>query len=80
MGGDRAAAVGRNPVLATHRRAYYDRLLVRYLRASTDAGGDVSFTFKPGKKVTVGQRITATASDLEGNTSEFSTPRRVMAP
>jgi CSLREA domain-containing protein len=47
---------------------------------STDAGGDVAFTFKPGKKVTAGLTITATASDQVGNTSEFSNPRRVVAP
>jgi CSLREA domain-containing protein len=47
----------------------------------TDAtSGDVSFTFRPGKKVAVGQRITATAAELDSNTSEFSNPRRVVAP
>jgi hypothetical protein len=46
----------------------------------TDAtSGDVSFTFRPGKKVAVGQRITATAAELDSNTSEFSNPRRVVA-
>src|SRR5215217_277635 len=35
----RAAADGRNPVLAPHRRSYHDRLLVRYLRASTGIDG-----------------------------------------
>src|SRR5918995_6091514 len=41
MGRDRAAAVGRNPVLAPQRRAYHDRPLVRYPRASPDIGGRV---------------------------------------
>jgi trimeric autotransporter adhesin len=47
---------------------------------STDAGGKASFTFKLVKKLTVGQTITATATGTGGNTSEFSTPRRVVAP
>jgi hypothetical protein len=46
----------------------------------TDAtSGEVSFTFRPGKKVAVGQRITATAAELDSNTSEFSNPRRIVA-
>jgi CSLREA domain-containing protein len=48
--------------------------------ARTDAGGKASFTIKLAKKVTVGQRITATATGPLGNTSEFSPPRRVVAP
>ena len=45
-----------------------------------ETSGDVSFTFRPGKKVAVGQRITATAAESDSNTSEFSNPRRVVAP
>lgn len=44
---------------------------------STDASGKVSFTFKPASKVPVGQKVTATATGVEG-TSEFSTPRAVV--
>jgi CSLREA domain-containing protein len=45
---------------------------------TTDAKtGNVSFTFSPANKVAAGQTITATATDPEGNTSEFSVPRAV---
>ena len=36
-----------------------------------------TFTFIPNQAVSVGQTITATATDSEGNTSEFSAPRTV---
>ena len=49
MGTDRAAVVGRNPVLAPHRRAYHDRLLVRYPRASAGIGGRVGEEDARGK-------------------------------
>jgi CSLREA domain-containing protein len=41
------------------------------LTGMTDANGDVSFTFHPSA-LSVGQSITATATDSGGNTSEFS--------
>src|SRR5207237_9102060 len=41
------------------------------LTGTTDANGDVSFTFHPAS-LTVGQFVTATATDNVGNTSEFS--------
>src|SRR5215210_3425798 len=44
---------------------------------TTDASGNASFTFK--KKVPKGQFVTATATnDLTGDTSEFSTARKVV--
>jgi CSLREA domain-containing protein len=45
---------------------------------STGADGRVSFTFKLTRKVPRGQAITATATDPNGNTSEFSAPRKVV--
>jgi CSLREA domain-containing protein len=39
--------------------------------AATDASGDVSFVFHP-TALTSGQVVTATATDINGNTSEFS--------
>jgi hypothetical protein len=44
---------------------------------TTNANGNVSFRFTPSQKVAVGQVVTATATDPEGNTSEFSTPLAV---
>jgi len=44
-----------------------------------DAGGDVSFGFNPLKKVKPGQFITATATNLNQSTSEFSKPRKVTS-
>jgi CSLREA domain-containing protein len=47
---------------------------------TTDAkSGNVSFTYKPGARISKGQRITATSTDPAGNTSEFSAARRVVA-
>lgn len=48
-------------------------------QVTTNADGVVSFTFAPSQKVPVGQRITATATDSGRNTSEFSSPRAVVA-
>jgi CSLREA domain-containing protein len=46
--------------------------------ATTDAGGQASFTFKPEKKVKAGMFVTSTATnDATGDTSEFSAPRKV---
>jgi hypothetical protein len=47
---------------------------------TTDASGNVSFTFKPASKVATGQTLTATATDASsGDTSEFSVPRKVVS-
>ncbi len=46
---------------------------------TTGRGGFASFTFRPFQRVAVGQTITATATDRQGNTSEFSAPRTVVA-
>ena len=44
----------------------------------TNASGNTgTFTFFPEQRVGLGQRITATATDPGGNTSEFSAPREV---
>ncbi len=44
-----------------------------------DAGGDVTFGFKPVKKVKPGQFITTTATTLNQSTSEFSKPLKVTS-
>jgi CSLREA domain-containing protein len=53
----------------------------RYLgqmSVQTDENGNTgAFTFSPEQRVGLGQRITATATDPAGNTSEFSAPREV---
>jgi hypothetical protein len=46
---------------------------------STNGSGNVSFAFSTKKKVTLGQNITATATDPAVNTSEFSAPKKVVA-
>jgi hypothetical protein len=43
---------------------------------TTNADGNVSFTFVPAK--VVGQLVTATATNSGGSTSEFSAPRQVV--
>jgi hypothetical protein len=45
---------------------------------TADANGNVSFSFKLQVKVRRGV-ITATATDVFGNTSEFSAPQTVVA-
>ena len=44
-----------------------------------DAGGNVTFGFKPLKKVKPGQFITTTATTLNQSTSEFSKPLKVTS-
>ncbi len=47
---------------------------------TTDASGNASFTFSPASKVATGKAITATATNASsGDTSEFSTPRKVAS-
>jgi hypothetical protein len=43
-------------------------------KVTTNLQGTVSFTFETTKPLSVGDRITATATDPGGNTSEFSDP------
>jgi hypothetical protein len=48
---------------------------------TTDGAGNVAFTFATTNKTVLGQNITATASDtVTSDTSEFSAPRKVVAP
>ena len=47
---------------------------------TTGADGNVSFTFVSATAVAAGRTITATATDPDGNTSEFSAPRGVVRP
>ena len=46
---------------------------------TTDASGNATFTFSPAQKVGLGRTVTATATSPEGNTSEFTAPRSVVA-
>jgi parallel beta-helix repeat protein len=46
---------------------------------STNSNGVASINFSPARAVLVGQRITASATDSGGNTSEFSVSRQVAA-
>jgi CSLREA domain-containing protein len=45
---------------------------------STNQNGNDTFTFSPAQKVPEGHSITATATDPDGNTSEFSTAQVVV--
>ncbi len=54
------------------------------LSVRTDASGDATFTFSPATAVPVGQNVTATAKAINldasnGDTSEFSAPRKVTS-
>ena len=53
--------------------------LIGVTNVRTDASGNSPFTLSTAQSVAVGQRITATATDSRGNTSEFSAPRTVVA-
>lgn len=46
---------------------------------NTDASGKAAFTFAPAVGVPTSETVTAIASDPEGNTSEFSAARTVVA-
>ncbi len=45
--------------------------------ATTNANGDASFSFAPANGLTLGDVVTATATDADGNTSEFSACKEV---
>ncbi|MDQ4120631.1 MAG: carboxypeptidase regulatory-like domain-containing protein [Acidobacteriota bacterium] len=47
---------------------------------TTDSNGNVTVNFTPSGTVPMGQFITSTATDPEGNTSEFSACRQVALP
>jgi len=47
---------------------------------TTDASGNATINFMSSGTVAVGQFITSTATDPNGNTSEFSACRQVFAP
>jgi len=47
---------------------------------NTDTNGEGSFVATLNELIPVGQRITATATDAAGNTSEFSVPQSVPGP
>lgn len=47
---------------------------------STGSGGGSTFAFRPAARVAVGNTITATATNSNGSTSEFSAPRTVTTP
>jgi titin len=53
------------------------RNFIGTLSVATDSGGNASFTFTPLSTVTAGQFVTATATDANGDTSEFSQCRQV---
>lgn len=48
-------------------------------RVFTNPSGVAKFTFAPAEAVAAGQRITATATSFDRNTSEFSAPRAVVS-
>jgi hypothetical protein len=49
------------------------------VQVTTDQYGDASFRYSPDSKVDVGLNITATVTGPEGNTSEFSAPKKMVA-
>jgi trimeric autotransporter adhesin len=51
------------------------KTLVGQASVTTDGSGNASFSVKPSSEVAKGQNVTATATDPEGNTSEFSAPK-----
>ncbi len=52
--------------------------LLGFLDLTTDGNGSANFTFTNGTALPVGHWITATATDTNGNTSEFSRARKVV--
>jgi len=55
------------------------RTFISAMSVTTNGKGNAPFTFTPKQTVAVGQTITATGRDAEGNTSEFSASRAVTA-
>ena len=55
------------------------RTLLGRTLVTTDAGGDVEYTFTTPQEVAAGQLLTATATDQGRNTSEFSAPLAVAS-
>jgi CSLREA domain-containing protein len=56
------------------------KTLIGSKSVSTDSNGNVTFTFVPSQAVPAGRKVTATALDVvNGNTSEFSAPKGVVA-
>jgi hypothetical protein len=51
------------------------KTLVGQASVTTDGSGNASFSVKPSSEVAKGHTVTATATDPEGNTSEFSAPK-----
>jgi hypothetical protein len=56
------------------------RVFIGQRSVTTDGSSNASFIFSPKDKVGLGRTITATATSPGGNTSEFSSPRTVVAP
>ncbi len=54
-------------------------ILIHTMMVTTDAGGNVTFTANITPAVSVGQTVTATATNPSGNTSEFSECAQVTA-
>ena len=52
----------------------YGQQFLTWTQVHTDANGDASFNTTVGQPVGPGRAITATATDAQGNTSEFSAP------
>ncbi len=48
--------------------------------STDDTTGLATFTFHPTRSASLGDRITATATNVNHSTSEFSAPRKVVAP
>ena len=55
------------------------KVFLGYVTVTTGAGGGGSFTFSPSSAVAVGQYISATATDVNGDTSEFAKDAQVSA-
>lgn len=62
------------------RRAEGKKFLGQIIVNTDDTTGVARFTFRPAKDVPLRHRITATATDDGGSTSEFSNARRVRSP
>jgi len=61
-----------NPVGTSQGQKY-----LGFLHVTTNRSGSASFSFSPTSLVATGLNITATATDPKGNTSEFSSGRKV---